>query len=265
MTLRLPRGAAVRRLPAGLSCTRPQPHAQLRLVCFAHAGGGPQLFRHWADLLSFEVEVWTVTLPGRGSRLREQPVTEWKPLLAELSATISAQISGPIAIFGHSLGALLAFEVARCLTAAGIEPAQLVVSGRPGPAVSLPLTLPADDLVLMKLVDERYGGVPEEVLAVPELVEHFAPILRSDLGLVTGYDYHRDPVLSCPIAALAGIEDSDITVQSLAEWGQETTGDFVSQRFPGGHFYLTEQTSNVLETLRELLIAKIGGSGARTM
>ncbi|UGT42567.1 alpha/beta fold hydrolase [Nocardia yamanashiensis] len=254
-----------RRLSAGLTCVRPRPDAVLRLVCFAHAGGGPQVFRHWADFLGLEMEVWTVALPGRGRWLRDQPITAWKPLVEGTSQVIAREIPGSIALFGHSFGALLAFEVARSMTTAGIEPAQLVVSGRPAPSAPFAVALLADDLTLMSLMDARYGGVPEQIRGVPELVEHFGPLLRSDLELVVNYDYRRDPVLSCSIAAFAGTEDPDTTADNLADWGRETIGDFVSRRFPGGHFYLTEHTPEVLETLRELLMAKVGDCDARAL
>src|SRR5204863_4860404 len=135
----------------------------------------------WDGALAPDIELWHVTLPGRGGRMREPFAREWAPLVQELATAIARDVPGPVALFGHSLGALLAFEVARRMTSAGRPPAHLVVSGRGAPDTAPALDVPATDDELLRLIDRAYGGVPDQVRASREILEWFLPILRADL------------------------------------------------------------------------------------
>ncbi|MFI7670158.1 thioesterase II family protein [Nocardia sp. NPDC049526] len=248
------RAGGARRLPAGLTCTRIQPQAPIRLVCFAHAGGSPAAFRNWPAALAPDAEVWTVTLPGRAGRVREPFATDWPPLVEEIAEVLAGQVSAPLVLFGHSLGALLAFEVARALTRNGTPPRHLVASGRVAPTRTIvPPAVPGDDRDLVELLDVHYGGVPDQVRALPELLAHFLPIARADLELLRGYRYRPAAPLPCPIASWIGESDPDAAPERLRPWAFETTARFTERTFPGGHFYLRDHEQSVLDAVADLL------------
>ncbi|RKS09662.1 medium-chain acyl-[acyl-carrier-protein] hydrolase [Nocardiopsis sp. Huas11] len=239
----LPRSSAMR--PA-----LPLPGATLRLVCFPHSGGGPGVFHRWGSALAPDVEVWPVTLPGRAARTREPFARDWPSLVREMTAAVLDSGEGPVALFGHSLGAAVAFEVARALTRAGEPPVHLVVSARSAPRTQRArLDLPGDDEGLLRLVDRVYRGVPDAVHDSPELRAHFAPILRADLELSNSYAYEPGPALPCPVTALGGRADGTVTEERLRAWADHTRGGFESHLFPGGHFYLEDAEHLVLNTL----------------
>jgi surfactin synthase thioesterase subunit len=237
-----------------VSCHRPQPAARVRLVTFAHAGGGPMTFRHWADELAPQVELWNVTLPGRAARRREPFAREWTPLVDALGAAIARDVPGPIALFGHSLGALIAFEVARRLTRARVPPVNLIVSGRGAPDVAPALEVPETDAELLHHVDLLYGGIPDEVRDSQELLDHFLPILRADLELARAYALRPGMALACPIMAMTGDADPIAPPCELERWSRQTGAGCEVRVHPGGHFHLLDRESPALATiLRRLL------------
>lgn len=237
----------------------PSPLAEptVRLACFAHAGGNPAVFRRWSGGLAPDVEMWLATLPGRGRRSREPLPDSWSPLIAEFADRISSDVAPPVALFGHSFGALVAFEVARELHRIDRPPAHLFVSGREAPTAANRVDLPADDESLMDHVDRLYGGIPASVREVPELVEHFAPLLRSDLRLLRDYVYRSTAPLPCPITAMLGTGDPAVTEQGLIEWRHQTSAAFDTCTFPGGHFYWDEQEDAVLGSIRRRVPRRI--------
>jgi surfactin synthase thioesterase subunit len=137
----------------------------MRLVTFAHAGGGPRTYTRWERELAPAIELWHVALPGRGRRRHEPFARDWDTLARDLATAVARDVPAPFALFGHSLGALVAFEVARLLTCAGTSPAHLVVSGRDAPDSASDLELPETDDDLLRYVDRAYGRVPDEVRA----------------------------------------------------------------------------------------------------
>ncbi|MBB6552342.1 thioesterase II family protein [Nonomuraea rubra] len=232
-----------------LACLGENPAAALRLICFPHSGGQPGMFRRWVAGLAPDVEVWGATLPGRATRVSEPFARQWSPLVAEITDAVLDQVPGPVALFGHSLGALLAFEVGRALTLAGRAPEHLVVSARATPATPYPLTLPDGDEELIDAVDRVYQGIPAALRDSPELLRLFAPVLRADLELAVSYVFRPGPPLSCPITALGGTDDPTVSEAELSAWRRHTSGAFASARFPGGHFYLDAAERPVLDTL----------------
>ncbi|WP_067654376.1 thioesterase II family protein [Nocardia harenae] len=253
-------GAAVRTLPGGLTCTRPQPDPALRLVCLPYAGGGPHTYRRWPAALAPALEVWTLSLPGRAGHSDADLEVRWPQLVTGVAESIARRLGGPVVLFGHSLGALVAFEVARALTAAGHPPLHLFVSGRAAPAqlAALPwIALPADDMALLDELDRRYGGVPAAVRDNPELLAWFLPSIRADLELLAGYRY-RPGRLHCPITACTGVDDREASPAQLRGWAAETTGPVTTRVFDGGHFYLTESEGALMPLLRALVPGQEG-------
>lgn len=214
-----------------------------RLLCLPHAGGGALAYRAWANGGIPGVAVTGVELPGRGSRLFEAPFRRAEPLvqaLAEVVQPLTAE--GPYALFGHSMGALLAFELAHELRQRGAPaPRRLFVSGRRAPHLSPPrrgLHLLPDDELLAEV--RRLDGTPQAVFAEPELVQLLLPAMRADFELCDAYACAARPPLTCPITALGGLDDPAVDPDTLDAWRQHTLAGFARQVLPGGHFYLLE-------------------------
>lgn len=241
---------------------RPRPRAALRLFCFPYAGGGASVYRLWADELPEQVEVCAVQPPGRESRWRETAYRRMAAMADDAAGAISQRLDLPFAFFGHSMGASLAFEVARRLTRAedgdGSLPLHLFVSGRRSPRIT------EDDEPIHSLPREQfiesirsYSGTPEEVLQNAELMELVEPLLRADFEVSETYEYVPEPSgaapLDIPITALGGVGDDDVSEEELDGWRQETSGPFRKRMFDGGHFFLTERRSEVISAVRREL------------
>lgn len=204
--------------------------------------------------LAPQVEVWHATLPGRAARSREPFAHEWAPLVHELAETITETVPRPFAVFGHSLGATIAFEVTRALSRNGIDPTHLVVSARPAPDILSTLTVPQDDNGLLRHVDQFYGSIPDAIRAVPDLLQYFLTIIRADLELSAQYVFKPGPLLRIPVTALGGDSDPTVSADQLQRWGTQTEAKFGFHQLPGGHFYLNDHECVVLDTiLRPLL------------
>lgn len=236
-----------------VECRRPRPKAQIRLVCFPHSGGGPASFRGWEDAFGSRVEIWRAVLPGRGQRAWEPLARAWPPVVADLCAGIAASVPLPFAFLGHSLGATVAFEVARVLAASGREPAHLVVSARAAPDIPHALPVPADDGDLLRRIDEVYGGVPAAVRASPELLSYYMTTIRADLELSAAYEFRPGPPLRTPITALGGDNDPTVPPADLARWGAHTDGGCQVRLLPGGHFYLNDNEETLVDIVRHAL------------
>jgi surfactin synthase thioesterase subunit len=231
----------------------PRPGAP-RLFCFPHGGGSPAEYVRWAGALT-GVEVHVLHLPGRGARLAEPPLADLESLV---DAVVDRVALGPgrFAFFGHSLGALVAYEVTRALRALGRPlPEHLVVSGFPAPPVAEPDTAVHElpDAELVAEVARRHGGVPPEVLGDPVLRAMVAGPLRADHRVLHGYRWRPSPPLDVPITAYGGREDR-VTEAELRAWADLTTGPTAVRMFPGGHFYLRERPAPVLRALSATLL-----------
>jgi surfactin synthase thioesterase subunit len=238
-----------------LGCHRPQLTARVRLVAFSHAGGRPLRFVPWALELAPAIELWHVTLPGRGARWREPFARTWPPVVDATAAAILREVSAPVALFGHSLGALLAFEVARELTRTGLPPVHLIVSGRGAPDSAPSLDVPETDQELLRNADLVYGGVPEQVRTAPDVLAHFLPILRADLELARAYAPTSDTTLTCPITAMTGEADPIAPPSALKGWGRQTTGNSELHVLPGGHFAVVDHEPVALGLIGRCLAA----------
>jgi medium-chain acyl-[acyl-carrier-protein] hydrolase len=240
--------------------------ARVRLFCLPHAGAGTSAYNLWKRLLPAFIEVCPVHIPGRESRLAECSIIDSPTLIAGIAGALSGHLDLPYAIFGHSMGALLALDLAFSLRAAGCpEPGYLFVSGRN--ATHMPIRqselhrLPDADL--LEALAIRYGGLPQEILETPELLELYLPILRADLTLLETHCYAQHPPLDCPIAAFAGGDDANVTPEGLAAWGDHTTAGFETRLFDGGHFYLNGPSRPALLGLIAERLAAVPSRGAR--
>jgi len=219
--------------------TRP-PRADVQLLCLPHAGGGISSFRDWPGHLPARIGLSLVQLPGRESRLREAPIRDGAVLVERLARSLLPQLDRPFALYGHSLGALLAFELARHLRArAWPRPRHLFVSGFRAPHLprrELALALLRDDH-LAWAVQRHYNGIPAAVASDGTLMKLLLPALRADLALEEGYSYRDEPPLSCPISAFGGIDDRSLGRADLQSWKTHTQGRFRLRMLAGGHFF----------------------------
>ncbi len=209
-------------------------------------------FGTWMSRLPADTELALAQLPGRDGRRREACASVIEAAEG-LAHAVTAGAARPRVWFGHSMGALIAFEAARRLAGTGHAPAALVVSGRRGPTRPDPLP-PIADLPLAAFVHEiqaRYGGIPDTVLQDAELRALLLPPLHADTAAVEAYRREPGPELACPILAYGGLDDPHATEVDLQAWCAETTGPFRIRRFPGGHFYLQPARDQVLAALAD--------------
>lgn len=213
----------------------------MRLFCLPHAGGGAAAFHSWTPELPAFVQICPVLLPGRETRLSEPLCTQLDPLVDAMDGELRPWLDTPYAVFGHSMGALLAFEWVRRLQREGASmPAWLFLSGRrgpdaPGDANSLH-SLP--DYELVNELARLYNGIPPEFLGNETLMEVFLPILRADIAVVESYSFHEDKPLDCPITVFSGMNDESVSWDQLLAWKRHTSQRrFAIQILPGGHFY----------------------------
>ena len=223
----------------------------IRLICFPYAGGGPQIFFPWRSGLSGTIGIYGVQLPGRGRRLSEPPLTGVEAIVAAVAEVIEPMLDHPIALFGHSMGGLLAFELARyCRRRTGVEPNWLFVSGYQAPHVPHSRDI-VHHLADVEFLDEirRLAGTPFEILENDEVWQLLLPTLRADFAAVETYTYRPEPPLSCPIVVFGGLQDRHFPVDSLDAWREQTTGSFSRHLLPGGHFFLRDSEADLLALL----------------
>ncbi|MBA2283891.1 MAG: thioesterase [Ktedonobacteraceae bacterium] len=223
-----------------ITCFQPRPTVRLRLFCFPYAGGSASLFREWSAFFPREIEVCAIQLPGRENRLVEPPLSEFEPLVHQLAQAISPYLEKPCAVFGHSLGALVSFELARSLRQReGFCPVRLLVSAHRAPQLPDPYP-PVYNLPLPEFLQELrlLQGTPEEVLHHEELMQVLLPMLRADFTLAETYRYIPGEPLACPCSAFGGLRDTHVSRAELAAWQQQTSVTFNLRMFPGDHFFL---------------------------
>jgi medium-chain acyl-[acyl-carrier-protein] hydrolase len=225
-----------------ISFRKPSPHARLRLFCFPYAGAGALIFRAWSDSLPADVEVCPVQFPGRGTRLMERPFTQLLPLVESLTQGLAPLLDKPFAFFGHSLGALVSFEVARQIRREyDVHPARLFVSAGPAPQIphrGPPIHTLPDKELLAEL--RRLNGTPSELLEHKELMEIMLPLLRADFAAYETYVYSNEPPLDCPIFAFGGLQDRKVDSSELEAWRDQTSISFSLRMVPGDHFFLKQ-------------------------
>ncbi|MET8956937.1 thioesterase II family protein [Streptomyces sp. NPDC004129] len=239
-------------MPVATPWVRPlaaRPNARLHLLCFHPAGGGPSLFRDWPTALPTDIEVLAVHLPGRETRLDDPCLTDYQDAVEQLHTALRPFLNGSYALFGHSLGGLLAYGVAKAAARHGDPaPARLLVSGCAGPG-STPAKPGRGSWTDAELIEglREMGGTPEEILADRMLLDLILPPLRADYALYDSFAEPGGPPLDCPVSVLGG-EDDHVSLPDLRRWSATTGGGSSLRLFPGGHFFLLDPSADAVLT-----------------
>jgi medium-chain acyl-[acyl-carrier-protein] hydrolase len=229
----------------------------MRLFCFPYAGAGASIYRTWPAVLPKAVNVCSVQLPGREDRINEAPFTQMTTLIPALAQAMFPALDRAFAFFGHSMGALISFELARYLRREhGLQPSHLFISGRGAPQLRV-ARMPNRPITAAKLhtdaqlrayaqrLKNDYGSAFEDV----ELRNLLLPILSADLAVCSSYSYTADAPLDCPISIFSGVRERGLDERSLGGWREVTTAAVSMQSFPGDHFFLNTAQAELLETV----------------
>ncbi|AUH38862.1 thioesterase II family protein [Streptomyces sp. CMB-StM0423] len=233
--------------------SEPAQGAAFRLFCLPYAGGSAAAYRDWHALAPHDIQICPLELPGRGSRILEPPLTRLPQLSGALAEALAPHLDRPFAVFGHSMGGLLAFELTRTLRRCRRPlPAHLFVSAVAGP--DAPRTRPpvhrASDA---DVVDElrALGGTPRELLEDEELMRLMLPTIRADFSALETYRYRPEPPLPVPLTVLGGTDDPLVPVPGLEGWHRQTDVDAAVRLLPGGHFFLHSAAAGVMAVIAE--------------
>jgi len=236
------------------------PDAAVRLICFPHAGGSAASFFSLSGAVSPAADVLAIQYPGRQDRRHEPCIEDLRKLADAVATQLRPWLDRPVALFGHSMGATLAFEVATTLERDGIVPLSLFASGCRAPSrhrdrrFDTRVDLVEDDTLVAEL--KRLSGTDQLLLADDQVLRLILPALRADYKAVQTYRYRPGPRLACPIQALVGNEDPQVTIDEARSWAEHTTGAFGLLVFPGGHFYLSSHTTAVTTAISEQITAR---------
>lgn len=238
--------------------------SKFRLFCFAHAGGGAGFFRPWRSNLGTTVEVAPVQYPGHEGRRTEPFARSVQELVQSLLSSLKPALSGRFAFFGHSMGAIVAFELMRALRREELPlPEILIASGARAPQFRRNHKPPPDP-PREELLDEvrRLGGLPPEAMEDAALLDVILPALEADTALYRRFIYQPEAPFEIPLIAIGGADDRQVHQEHLAAWQEQTTSGFVMRQFAGGHFYLRTQQDDVLEFLRHQCESSSPAAGA---
>ncbi|HEY1350618.1 MAG TPA: alpha/beta fold hydrolase [Ktedonobacteraceae bacterium] len=245
--------------------TPSQEPALLRLFCLPYSGGGASLFYGWQEAFPPGVEVCAIELPGRASRFGEPLASQLSPLIAQMAEALDPYFDLPFAIFGHCLGSLLGFELARYVRRQyDIHPVHLFLSAHCAPQqmqANMSNGVPVHQLPDEAFIDEirRLNGTPASILQDGALVRLLLPVLRADFTLSETYVYREDQPLPCAFSVFGGREDETLTPQDLAAWQEQTVGALSLCLFPGGHFFLHESQGPLLDAIAQDLQQLLAG------
>ena len=239
-------------------CHLSQPAARLQLFCFPHAGGGASYYRAWPQKMPENIKIYAVQLPGRENRMRELSPTNLQQLVGEMAKPIQQFAQPPYAYYGHSMGALLAFELARHQTREKQTlPCHLFVSGHNAPQLANHHSsklqrhlLPHDEFVKEL---RRMRGTPAEILNNRELMQAVLPTIRTDFSMLENYLYTPGPQLDIPIHVFGGSDDHFTTRSGLEAWAELSTAAVQTRVFHGDHFFVATHRKVLLRSLAKVL------------
>ncbi|GLI08149.1 thioesterase [Paenibacillus tyrfis] len=229
--------------------------SKIQLFCLPYAGGSATIYSKWKRILSADIELYPVELAGRGRRFNESPYDNVEQAIEDIYREIGGRLHTPFALFGHSMGSLLTYELCcKIKQLKGVEPVHIFASGRRAPQC------PHDRKVMHLLPEAEFmtevhqlGGTPRELFENRELAEIFMPLLRADYKLVESYAYYEKNVkFDCDLTVLNGKED-DMVPEHLTAWGDHTNGSFKIVEYDGGHFFIHDHTDSIVKLINETL------------
>ncbi len=234
---------------------RDTANCTMKMICFPHAGGSAQDYKKWLDYLPADVDLIVAQMPGRAERIQEKLCCNFDELISHFLEEVEPFLDRHYFLLGHSLGASLAFEIAKGIRRLGYRmPNRLIVISRSGPSIpeaNIKYNLPDE-----KLIDylKSQSGTDEKILDDREILNFFLPIIRNDIKLADTYNeyYKKEAPLSCPINVLWGNKESNLDRRMIEEWKNETSSQFTEEQFEGNHFFLHEQTEKVINRIFEL-------------
>ena len=237
-----------------LTVFTPAPHCKVRLVCLPHAGGSASFYFPVSRALAPGVEVLAVQYPARQTRRQEPGIDNIPDFADQIFAALRDLDDKPLALFGHSMGAILAYEVTLRMQRAGLPPpVRLFASGRRAPSRYRDERVHrgTDAEIVAEL--KKLGGPNPAILADPEMLAMVLPAVRSDYTAIERYRHEPGRTLDCPVSALVGDSDPRVSIDEARAWAEHTTGPFDLQTFPGGHFYLVDHGPRVIALIAEKL------------
>ncbi len=238
-----------------VTCPHPRDTPKVRLFCLPFAGGGASTYRLWPTVLPSWIEVCPIQLPGREDRYREPAFTNTIGISRAIARELTPYLDRPFSFFGHSMGALLSFEVARALRHSGSpSPDALFLAAYPAPHEAVARRqihhLPDDEFIAEM---RRMAGTPDAVLRNADLMAFMLPVLRADFHACDTYTHPEEPPLDVPFFLFGGSDDGEVAPQALEGWRQHTTAMFVRQTLPGTHFFVQTQRDQVLAEITRRL------------
>ena len=238
-----------------IRCFQPAPQSRARLVCLPHAGGSASYFRPFTQGFDpSSLEVLAVQYPGRQDRRRDPCVPSVEGLAEQTAEALTPWLDKPLALFGHSMGALVGFELARRLEARGAELLVLFASGRRAPSRRRPENIHRRDDAGIIAEIKYLGGTNAKLLDDPEIVEMIMPAIRGDYTAVETYKCPPEVAISTSIVALTGADDPRASLPEVRAWSEHTTGEFDLRVYPGGHFYLEHQRTELINEVADRLL-----------
>ncbi len=243
----------------------PGTSARYRLFCFPYAGGGALAYHTWQASFSSEIEICPVQLPGRENRITEQPFDELSLLVQAIADVVLPYLEIPFAFFGHSMGTLISFELARQLRRQNAPtPVHLFVAGHRAPQLPDP-DPPTYHLPEADFVDSlrRFNGTPDIVLQNAELMRLMLPALRADMIISETYKYTPEEPLDCSISSFCGMQDSEASYDSMQAWREQTRSSFRIRLLPGDHFFLRTYQSLLLQAISQDITKFLSSSSAK--
>ena len=234
-----------------LQVFKPKANAVAKLICLPFAGGGAQSFSKWTEQLPDDIELCAIQLPGRETRMREKPLSTVRAVLDALLPSLLSYLDRPFILYGHSMGAIVAFELSRRLQQhSNLVAERLIVSGRVAPHRKARLE-PMNALPANEFIDalRRLNGTPAEVLNDPELMALITPMLRADFAINENYVHEPLPRLGCDIVAFGGVCDPETKRSALEDWREVTSGTCTLRMVPGDHFFIVSAQALFLRML----------------
>lgn len=230
---------------------------QSRIFAFPYSGAGSSIFYQWAQSFHHSpVDFIGVQLPGRENRLRDKPISDLVSLIEQLQFNITPWLDKPFVFFGHSLGALIAFELCRALHEQNLPlPQHLFISAFRAPELPNPNRelhqLPATDIISGL---REYAGTPEVVLNDPKLMALFLPLLRADFSVHETYQYQEKEQLPHPITVLSGTRDTIVRPETMYNWHRQTVNNFQHLHYDGDHFFLNPHRDDIIRHLQQVFL-----------